>query len=330
MSRPAALVADIGGTKARLSVVQGGRHSEPLVLRCGDFASLEEMLDHAITAFGVKVDQACIGVAGPVIGDDVEITNNGLTLSIAGARRRLGLQRLLVVNDFAALAAALPVLGDAELAGIGGGERRPSMPQLIIGPGTGLGVAVVLFGDTPRPAVLSGEGGYVTLPVHTDRELAAWQVLRARHGRVSAERVLCGSGLVELHAALAAVDGADGAGDLTSYDIVARGVADPGARERETLLMFLALLGDVSGNAALTCGARGGVFLNGELLVEMAPLVHDSGLRDRLEGKGRGRPFLADVGTFLITDRFAALKGCARLLAEDVRTADARSDDHAA
>ncbi len=79
--------------------------------------------------------------------------------------------------------------------------------------------------------------------------------------------------------------------------------------------MFLSLLGDVAGNAALTLGARGGVFLNGDLLNELAPLLPGSALHSRFERKGRGRPFLADVGIFLITDRFAALKGCVRMLA---------------
>lgn len=330
LNAPAVLVGDIGGTNARLSVLEGDCQSAPVVLRCSNFSSLEQLLDHAIVAFGVKIGGACIGIAGPVIGDEVNITNRGWTFSIESTRKALRLDRFLVVNDFAALAAALPTLDANSLVRIGGGGLRPSMPQLIIGPGTGLGMAVVLRGDSTQPLILSGEGGYVSLPVHTEREIAAWQVLRARHGRVSAERVLCGSGIVELHKALAAVDATDTANGISSYDIVERGVADAFSRERETLEMFLGLLGDVSGNAALTCGARGGIFLNGELLIHLAPLIPGSSLRERLEGKGRGRPFLADVGTFMITDRFAALKGCARILAGDEYVSERPGGDHAA
>ncbi|WP_158264452.1 glucokinase [Nitratireductor sp. StC3] len=309
------LVADIGGTKARIAIVEGQFQSEPQVLHCSEFGSLEDALRFAIGNAGVKVDRACIGVAAPVMGDEVNITNNNWTFSVSATKNRLGLDELLAVNDFAALASALPLLDEASLASIGGAQCRASMPQLIIGPGTGLGVATVLFGDTDAPVVLAGEGGYVTLPVHTDRELAVWQVLRSLFGRVSAERVLCGSGLVELYNALGVVDGVDGAQESSSYEIVKHGMADASSREREALDMFLSLLGDVAGNAALTLGARGGVFLNGDLLNELAPLLPGSALHSRFERKGRGRPFLADVGIFLITDRFAALKGCVRMLA---------------
>jgi glucokinase len=324
------LIADIGGTRARIAIVEGQFHSEPLVLHCSEVASLEDALRAAIGDAGVKVHRACIGVAAPVMGDDVNITNNDWTFSISAMKHRLELEELRVVNDFAALASALPLLDDTSLARIGGAQRRLSMPQLIIGPGTGLGVATVLYGDTDAPVVLAGEGGYVTLPVLTDRELAVWHVLRSRFGRVSAERVLCGGGLVELYNALSVVDGVDSIPEDSSYEMVKRGMANASSREREALDMFLSLLGDVAGNAALTLGARGGVFLNGDLLNELAPLLPDSALHSRFEGKGRGRPFLSDVGIFLITDRFAALKGCMRLLAGRGGEAGERRESHAA
>ncbi|WP_158665218.1 glucokinase [Ensifer adhaerens] len=307
------LVADIGGTKARIAFVDG-HQSEPIVLHCSEFGSLEEALRVAIDKAGVRIGRACIGVAAPVLGDEVSLTNNDWAFSISATKARLGLDKLLVVNDFAALASALPLLDDTSLVRTGGAQRCASRPQLIIGPGTGLGVATVLYGNTNTPIVLAGEGGYVTLPVHTEREVAVWQILRNRFGRVSAERVLCGSGLVELFNALCVVDGVDGMSAASSHKIVKRGMADSSSREREALDMFLSLLGDVAGNAALTLGARGGVFLNGDLLNELAPLLQGSALHSRFKNKGRGGPFLEDVGVFLITDPFAALKGCMQLL----------------
>ncbi len=288
------LVADIGGTKARIAIVEGQFQSEPQVLHCSEFGSLEDALRFAIDNAGVKVERACIGVAAPVMGDEVKITNNDWTFSVSATKNRLGLDELLAVNDFAALASALPLLDETSLTLIGGAQRRASMASAHHRPGHPTGVATVLYSDTGRAGrACGGEGGYVTLPVHTDRELAVWQVLRSRFGRVSAERLLCGGGgLVEPYNALGAVDGVAGMPEGSSYEIVKRGLANASSREREALDMFLSLLGDVAGNASLTLGARGGVFLNGDLLERAGKkFAVRYALHSRFEGKGRGRPF---------------------------------------
>ncbi len=182
----------------------------------------------------------------------------------------------------------------------------------VLGPGTGMGMAGLIPVDQGwRP--IASEGGYTGLSPLTDREMAAWRILRERYDRVSVERVLSGPGIVELHSALAAVDGRD-PGVVTPEDIVKLALKDESQLAVETVAMFCAWLGDVAGDVALMYLARGGVYLAGGMLIDILESLRRSQFRDRFENKGRGASIVAHIPAFVVTAPSPVLLGCAHHL----------------
>src|SRR5690606_20589795 len=206
------LVADVGGTNARFALVDGpdGVPYRARSLPTRDHAGLAEAAAAYLGrhARDVRPSAACLAVAGPVTGGTFRLTNAGWPKGTPEeVRAHLGVPHLEIVNDFEALALALPRLGEDDLVPVGG--RRPSADGTVavVGPGTGLGVA----GLVPTPSgwvPLPGEGGQVDVPAATDRELEVARLLRAEHGSATAELLLSGGGLSRLHRYLAALDGA--------------------------------------------------------------------------------------------------------------------------
>ncbi|MBB4774157.1 glucokinase [Actinomadura livida] len=310
------LVADVGGTNARFALVDGpdGAPYRVRSLPTRDHAGLAEaaaayLREHA---GGVRPSAACLAVAGPVTGETFRLTNAGWPKGTPEeVRAHLGLPHLEVINDFEALALALPRLGPDDLVPIG--EDRPSAggTLAVVGPGTGLGVA----GLVPTPSgwvPLPGEGGQVDIPAATDREIEVARLLRAERGSATAELLLSGDGLARIHRYLATLDGAP-AGPLTAQRICERR-DDPVCRE--ALHMFCALLGSLAGNAALTLGARGGVYLGGGILPRIADVLRDSAFRARFEGKPPVEDYLRGVPTALIVHPGPALAGATMRIAQ--------------
>ncbi len=309
------ILGDIGGTNIRLAWQDGP--GQPLAdlrhYRSDDFPGPEQALCQYLADTGRPLPAAaCLGIANPITGDEIHMTNHPWRFSVRQVQAALGLQRLLFINDFAALALSLPDLLPAQLHAVGGGAAVDGEPRALIGPGTGLGVSTLLRLDG-RWHALAGEGGHVTLPARTELE---WQVvcaLAARHGHVSAERVLSGPGLADLHAALRGIRGVPGpALDATavSHEALA---GEPVAAE--ALGLFCAFLGTVAGNLALTVGARGGVYLGGGILPRILPFLRASAFRERFEDKGRFRALLASMPVWVIdADVSPALWGAARAL----------------
>ncbi len=317
------LLADIGGTNARFALHREGRIEHVRVLRCADFPGLADAVRRYLRDAGVDgVRHAALGIATPVAGDQVRMTNHHWSFSIAATRDALVLQTLLVLNDFTALALALPDLPGAELLRVG----PPVAPAAqgtrgVIGPGTGLGVgALVPLGR--RFMALAGEGGHVSFSPADEREVALWRFAQARHGHVSAERLLCGAGLRLIHDWLSAEAGRDGATiDAAGITRAALEHADP--TSVEALALFCRLLGTAAGNLALTVGARGGVYIGGGIVPRFAEFFARSGFRARFEDKGRFRNYLADIPTYLIRDPWPGLRGVARALADALEQTDA-------
>src|SRR5690606_25903884 len=221
------------------------------------------------------------------------------------------LSELIVVNDFAAVAWALPDLGPGDAVQVGGGTPAPRATLATLGPGTGLGVAS-LVPVRDGWAVVAGEGGHVTLPATTAEEAAVAERLRNRHGHCSAERVLSGPGLVTLYETLAELAGRPVA-KITPRDVT--GLARQGEPlATRTIGMFLAMLGNVAGNLALTVGALGGVYVAGGIVPRLLDTVHKSEFRERFEAKGRYRDYMEKIPTYVITERLPALRGLRRLL----------------
>lgn len=308
------LVADIGATNARFGLVgEAGAISRERVAAVSQYASLAEAIeDYLRLENGERPVEAALAVAAPVCGDAVTFTNHPWSFSIEGLRARLKLERLRVVNDFVANALAIPHLAESDRVQIGRGAPCAGAPIGIIGPGSGLGVSA-LIGEGARATPLEAEGGHVTMAPANDEESAVLDLLRARFGHVSAERVLSGPGLVNLYEALCALSGA------SAPPFAPAQIADPTVWEadpltREAVLMFCAMLGTVAGNLALTLGARGGVYIAGGIVPKLGDFFARSGFRARFEEKGRFRGYLAQIPTYVILRPMTALLGAAALL----------------
>ncbi|NDY91443.1 glucokinase [Ideonella livida] len=313
------LVGDIGGTNARFAVQRtpGGPLEEVRTLPVAQHASLEAAVRHYLSEIGLSVVQAGMGIANPVLGDQVRMTNAGWAFSIEAMRQSLGWTRFALVNDFTALALSLPHLSVQDVRQLGGGTADPRGPMALIGPGTGLGVSGLLPVGVDRWVPLAGEGGHVTLPAVTPREQAVVRWLDERFGHASAERAVSGQGLENLHEALCALDGVVSTERLSAAEVSRRALAQQDARCDEALELMLVWLGSVAGNLALTLGATGGVYLGGGIVPRLGDRLLRSGLRARFEAKGRFQPMLARIPLFVIDAQVSpALLGAAHALDE--------------
>ena len=315
MSEAPWLLADIGGTKTRFSLCPpGGAPGEEQVLYNKDHESLaaaaRSYLAEKQPAQTPRAAALCI--AGPTEGDEVGLTNFGWSLRKDDWRREMGLERLEVTNDFTAVALAVPHLAAGDVEQLGAGTPRPDGVIGVIGPGTGLGVSGLIPIDG-RWTALKSEGGHSALPASTDREAAVLTQLRARfNGHVSAERAISGPGLVNIHRALCAIDGA-AAADLEPRQIAARAGDD--AHCGEACGMFSALLGTVASDLALVLGAHGGIYIAGGVVHNMGPAFDATGFRTRFESKGRLTDFVSPIPTYHITRPWPAFVGLAAVLA---------------
>lgn len=312
------LVGDVGGTNARFAwqAAPGAPLSDVLTLPCADHATLEAAMQHYLATLGRgRPHCAAIGIANPVVGDQVRMTNHHWSFSIEAVRQLLGLERFLVINDFTALALSLPVLPKNELRQIGSGEAVVGAPLGLLGPGTGLGVSGLLPARGGQRAIpINGEGGHVTLAAADTREEAVIRRLRERFGHASAERALSGPGLVNLYVALCEVHGL-AAQPLQAADVSSRAAAGEDPICIEALDLFFSFLGNVAGNLALSLGARGGVYIGGGIVPRLGDAIDRSRFRERFEAKGRFGSYLQGIPTLLVDARVSpALLGAARAL----------------
>ena len=309
------LVADIGATNARFGLVSPkGAVFHTRTLAVADHPTIAD----AITAYLGEIGplprprQGAIAIASAITGDRVAMTNHPWSFSISALRAQLGLARLEVINDFTALALALPHLSPQERQPIGGGIPVAGAPIGVLGPGSGLGVS----GLVPTAASwipLAGEGGHATMAPASDRESAVLGRMRQHFDHVSAERVLSGPGLINLYNTLAALDGVSSRG-YTAAQITdpETGAADPLCAEATSL--FCAMLGTMAGNLALTLGARGGIYIGGGIVPRLGQRFAQSPFRERFEAKGRFSEYLAAIPTWVVTHPLPAFLGCAAVL----------------
>jgi len=308
------LIADIGATTTRCGLLDDrGQLTAPEEFANEDFAGLPELLsaylDHRRASDQPR--RAALAVAAPISGDRVAMLNIQWSFSQIELREALGLSRLLVVNDFAAVAWGLTQLGPPDVAQIGPGEPVSGMPIAALGPGSGLGVATFVP-TLDGGAVASGEGGHVTLPAVTDEEAAVIALLRAQYGHCSAERALSGAGLVNLYAAIAKLCSQPAPATSPVEITAAAQRLEPLAAR--AVAMFCAMLGTVAGDLALTVGARGGVYIAGGIVPRLLGTFANSAFRERFESKGRYRAYLSAIPTFVITAPLPAFRGLKRLL----------------
>jgi len=312
------LVADIGGTNARFALERGpGSIDETETLACADYPRFQD----AALAYlerrgplGTAVRHAAIAIANPVEGDHVKMTNHCWEFSLQAARAELGLDTLLAVNDFAALAMAVPQLNASELRQVGGGAPAIDGVIGLVGAGTGLGVAGLLPAQG-RWTVLQSEGGHVAFSPADRREQDILAYCWQRWEHVSAERLVSGPGLALIHEALNARAGL-AAAPLEPAAIVERALLGSDPLCVETLDVFCAMLGTVAANVAVTLCARGGIYIGGGVVPRLGEWFARSSFRARFENKGRFSNFAARIPCFVIHAPYPALAGAAAMLAE--------------
>ncbi|MEX5748675.1 glucokinase [Massilia sp. X63] len=323
------LLADIGATHARLALQTGpGAFSAVRVLKCEDFEGIVPLLrcylqDHAAQhqaaqyQADLRLHHAALAVANPISGDFVRMTNRDWQFSTDAVRRELGLSTLLIVNDFTALAMAIPGFAQADLMQVGQGAPAPNAVIGVLGPGTGLGVSGVIP-TADGFVTLGSEGGHVNFAPADEREFAILQTAWREWQHVSNERLISGPGMEIIHRALAERNGVE-APTRKAAEIIACALDQQDPLCLETLECFCGMLGGAAANLAVTLGAFGGIFIGGGIVPRMGEWFAQSPFRARFEAKGRFSNYLAEIPTYVITTPNPALHGVATILAEHLR-----------
>ena len=306
-----ALVADIGGTNARFAIanLETLSLSDIRTFPTAEHATLADAIRAYLKDAPETVAHAGLAVAAPLREDTVKFTNAAWTFKQSTLAKEAGLEAAYVFNDFEAQAYALPVLSADELHSLHGGKAVENAPKVVLGPGTGLGVAGLVrspSGWVPVP----GEGGHQTFPAENERELALLERMRVGLERLSVERVLSGPGLADLYRAIAASYGFSDAG-LSPAKVEQLAIGGEDERAVEALNFFVQWLGRFAGDMALVFGARGGVYLGGGIAPKMLSRLEQDDFRQAFERKGRMSPYVEAIPIHVIVSDYPGLKGAA-------------------
>ncbi len=308
-----ALVVDLGGTNIRLGLIDGP-DARPRAIKerkLADGGDFEGAIADYLREVGVRVPSAALAVAGPVVGDEVEPSNSTWHFSISHLERAFGFERLVVVNDFHALALALPHLGEGDLVRIGGGMAVPDGVRVVVGPGTGYGTAALLRHRGEWIPVAS-EAGQASFAPQDEIEARVAAIIGRSVGRVTVEHVVCGPGLLAIEHALAEIGGSQST--LSQPEEVAEAAAAGDPRAAQALDILFATLGSVAGDAALIFCATGGVYLAGGILPKLVRPLMASRFRTRFEDKVPLADLARAIPTSLVTRAYPGLVGAAATL----------------
>jgi len=294
-------------------------------LRISDFPDLHATVSAYLASIGSPpVHHAAMAVANPVDGDLVRMTNSPWKFSIEEARTKLNLRTLVVVNDFTALAMAVPGLQSDELRQVGGGIARERSVIGVIGAGSGLGVSGIIPVDHGWVA-LGTEGGHTSFSPRNAREIAILEYAWREFDHVSFERLLSGRGIELMYRAIAqhankAVE------SLAAQEITQRALDQSDAIAVETLNTFCEILGTASSNLAVTLGARAGIYLGGAIVPRLGEFFDESPFRERFEDKGRFSDYLRDVPTYVINAEQATFRGVSAVLEAQLKHLSSNGD----
>lgn len=313
------LVADIGGTNARFGLVDiaGTRNTPPNYtalhqqsLKCADYPDIASMIRAYSEVVGEPLPAfACLAIAGPIHKGRVRMTNLDWEFSIDGLRQTLEMQALDVLNDFAALAYATPHLRGEALRELHSGLAAKEAPILVLGPGTGFGMAALVPCEQ-RWKIVPTEGGHCNFAPGNEQEIAILQYMLRNQAHVSVENLLCGKGLVRIYRALASIEGKP-AEDYEPADVSAKGQSGEDPLCRQAVERFCAMLGSAVGDKALSLGAQGGVFLGGGIIARIAEFIPETQLVERYLHKGPMKSYVEQIPLHMIIEDRAALVGTA-------------------
>jgi len=312
MLRFPVLIGDIGGTNARFALLidaEAPPHQFPIV-KTADFTTIDEAIEATIAqAAPMRPRSTVLAVAGPVDGDEIPLTNCDWVVRPLRMLAELGLEEVVVVNDFEAQALAVAALGEDHLEQIGGGQSEPDASRVVLGPGTGLGVAGLVHARgiwIPVP----GEGGHVDMGPRTPRDFEIFPHIERIEGRISGEQMLCGRGLVNLYRAVARADGVEPCFSQPA-EISSAALAGSNVQAIEALDIFVTCLGRLAGDLALVFMSRGGVYLTGGIAQKIVPALKGGSFRAAFEDKAPHSAVLRQIPVYVITHPLAALAGLA-------------------
>ncbi len=303
------LLGDVGGTNSRLAIYRADYGIARFArYKNADFRTLAELIRTYLATLSspCRASVGCFAIAGPVAGEEFHLTNLDWCFSRSSLCRELALAEVHVINDFTAIALAIPELKTGDVLTIHPGDPKARGTLGIVGAGTGLGVSGLLW-QASGPIPISGEGGHVTLSASNELEANLIGYLRARLEHVSAEKVLSGPGLLNLYQAVAHLNG-----EQPTHRTPEEITASRDALAQTTMKCFFSLLGSFCGNLALTLGARGGIYLAGGILPQMGNRLQGSCFVEAFIDKGRCKGYLAAIPIHLITYANPALLGLAR------------------
>ncbi len=309
-----ALVGDIGGTNSRFGLVEPGstRIRDIDVLKNNNYGSLEESIGAYLKSRGLgALVAAAIAVAGPIEGEVVALTNRDWKFTRESLKKAARAGRFRLLNDFEALAMSLPHLEGDDIIQIGGETPPKPAVKIVLGPGTGLGMATL----APLPQggwmALPGEVGHINLPV-ADREEFDWRERMTRPGVIfESEDAITGGGLLRMYQAVA-----EKPVQQTPEDVLQAALAGTDAAAVKTLDQFITWLARIAGDAAMTMQARGGVYLAGGIAPSIVEKLKAGSFRTIFQEKGRLAHVMRPIPVYVIVDRFPAFKGCAAAIAE--------------
>lgn len=309
------LVGDIGGTNARFAIIESGSVTLKYVsyLSCSDFPNLDAAIEFFIKSHDLEFSSlsgACLAFAGPVLGDRINVTNNHWEFSREETRQKFDFEFFKIINDFTAMALGVTQLQSNELIKVGGGVAEEGKPCLIIGPGTGLGMSALISGQSGSLIPIETEGGHVSFAPTDEEEIAILQCLLKRHTRVSVERLLCGQGLVSLFYAMSQVHGW-GCEEVPSPHVITERLKDGDEYAKKVIAKFCKILGATAGDAALSIGAHGGVFICGGIVPRIVDDFVNSEFRSAFEDKGRMSVYNERMPTWAVVAEMPGLQGAA-------------------
>ncbi len=307
-----ALVGDIGGTNSRFGLIELGSVdvSNVEVLKNDNFAGLEAAISHYLDKMAVsELAAAAVDVAAPVDRETITLTNRAWTFSAESLRKAARAKRFRLLNDFEALAWSLPHIDADGLVQIGGDIAPKPHVKIVLGPGTGLGGAVLAPLPHGEWMPIAGEMGHVTLPVVTQEELALKDKIMGKDKFSEVEDVLTGPGLLALYHAVC-----DKPKYTTPEQVLNAGVAGQDGDASKALDHFMTFLMRVAGDMGMALQARGGVYLAGGIVPSLVKRLQEPKYRAVFEEKGRLTELMKRIPLYVITDPFPAFKGCAAAL----------------
>ena len=298
------IAGDVGGTKTLLQFVDRGAVVAEQRYESASHPTFDALLAEFLPFCEPPIDAACFAVAGPVLEQRAEITNVGWEIDARQLAADFGIDHVVLINDFYAVALGVPLLTPTERLSLNPGTRRPRDPIAILGAGTGLGQATLIW-SAEHWNVIPSEGGHADFAPQDELQSRLFLSLLEKYGHVSWERLVSGMGLTNIFAFLGG-----GAADPTEVAALA---AKGDARAMQTFAIFVDIYGAEAGNMALRVLARGGVFLAGGIAAKNVRYFTDGRFLAAFLRKGRFRELLAEIPVDLITNEKVGLLGAAEM-----------------